>query len=106
MVGLPRQKYFLHLKGEPALPMSAPTVPDPSTTAKRSEAELLEVFRRDIASVSMVPGATAADLIARFEATVVDRATIPPAPPKKAARKGRRPSAGSRICCYGNLGLP
>lgn len=94
MVGLPRQKYFLHVKGEPALPMRAPTVPDPSATAKRSEAELLEVFRREIASVSMVPAATAADLIARFEATVVDHATIPPPPPKKAAPKGAAPVRG------------
>ncbi|MCG3195112.1 MAG: hypothetical protein DIJKHBIC_04382 [Thermoanaerobaculia bacterium] len=94
MVGLPRQKYFLHVKGEPALPMRAPTVPDPSASAKRSEAELLEVFRREIASVSMVPAATAADLIARFEATVVDRATIPPPPPKKAAPKGAAPVRG------------
>ncbi len=94
MVGLPRQKYFLHVKGEPALPMRAPTVPDPSAAAKRSEAELLEVFRREIASVSMVPAATAADLIARFEATVVDHATIPPPPPKKAAPKGAAPVRG------------
>lgn len=94
MVGLPRQKYFLHVKGEPALPMRAPTVPDPSDIAKRSEAELLEVFRREIASVSMVPAATAADLIARFEATVVDHATIPPPPPKKAAPKGAAPIRG------------
>ncbi|KAA0255640.1 hypothetical protein FBQ97_06620 [Acidobacteria bacterium ACD] len=94
MVGLPRQKYFLHVKGEPALPMRAPTVPDPSDIAKRSEAELLEVFRREIASVSMVSAATAADLIARFEATVVDRATIPPPPPKKAAPKGAAPVRG------------
>jgi hypothetical protein len=40
MVGLPRQKYFLRVKGEPALPMRAPTVPDPSAAAKRAEAEL------------------------------------------------------------------
>ncbi len=94
MVGLPRQKYFLHVKGEPALPMRAPTVPDPSAAARRSEAELLEVFRREIASVSMVPAATAADLIARFEATVVDHATILPPPPKKAAPKGAAPVRG------------
>ncbi|MCL4808514.1 MAG: hypothetical protein KJ062_12115, partial [Thermoanaerobaculia bacterium] len=94
MVGLPSRKYFLHVKGEPALPMRAPTVNDPSDMAKRSEAELLEVFRREIASVSMVPAATAADLIARFEADVVDRATIPPAPPKKAAPKGAAPVRG------------
>ncbi|MCK6681010.1 MAG: hypothetical protein L6R30_01160 [Thermoanaerobaculia bacterium] len=94
MVGLPSRKYFLHVKGEPALPMRAPTVNDPSDTAKRSEAELLEVFRREIASVSMVPAATAADLIARFEAEVVDRATIPPPPPKKAAPKGAAPVRG------------
>jgi hypothetical protein len=74
--------------------MRAPTVPDPSTAARRSEAELLEVFRREIASVSMVPAATAADLIARFEATVVDHASIPPAPPKKAAPKGAAPVRG------------
>ncbi len=94
MVGLPSRKYFLHVKGEPALPMRAPTVNDPSDMAKRSEAELLEVFRREIASVSMVPAKTAADLIARFEADVVDRATIPPAPPKKAAPKGAAPVRG------------
>ncbi|MHB1046984.1 MAG: type IV secretory system conjugative DNA transfer family protein [Thermoanaerobaculia bacterium] len=94
MVGLPSRKYFLHVKGEPALPMRAPTVNDPSDMAKRSEAELLEVFRREIASVSMVPAKTAADLIARFEAEVVDRATIPPAPPKKAAPKGAAPVRG------------
>ena len=94
MVGLPSRKYFLHVKGEPALPMRAPTVNDPSDMAKRSEAELLEVFRREIASVSMVPAATAADLIARFEADVVDRATIPPAPLKKAAPKGAAPVRG------------
>ena len=94
MVGLASRKYFLHVKGEPALPMRAPTVNDPSDMAKRSEAELLEVFRREIASVSMVPAATAADLIARFEAEVVDRATIPPAPPKKAPPKGAAPVRG------------
>ncbi len=94
MVGLPKQKYFLHVKGEPALPLKAPTIHDPAVLAKRSEAELLEVFRREIASHSMIPASTAADLIARFEAEVVDRATIPPAPAKKPAARPGAPVRG------------
>ncbi len=94
MVGLPKQRYFLYVKGEPALAMRAPTVADPHVTAKLTEAELLKVFRTEIASASMVPAATAADLIAQFEATVVDRATIPPPPAKKAPPKGAAPVRG------------
>ena len=74
--------------------MRAPTVADPHVTAKLTEAELLKVFRTEIASASMVPASTAADLIAQFEAAVVDRATIPPPPAKKAPPKGVAPVRG------------
>jgi hypothetical protein len=94
MVGLPRQRYFLHVKGEPAIPLRAPTVEDPATSSGRSETDLLAVFRREIASRSMVSAKVASDLIARFEADVVDRAAVPPSPPKKAAGKSPAPVRG------------
>ena len=94
MVGLPRQRYFLHVKGEPALPLRAPTVEDPSTSSGRSETDLLAVFRREIASRSMVSAKVASDVIARFEADVVDRAAVPPSPPKRPAGKGPAPARG------------
>jgi len=86
MESLARRRYYLLVKGEPALPLTAPTVADPAALAGRSEAELLEVFRREVASRSMVPARVAADLIARWEADVVDRAAVPPTPPKPKAR--------------------
>ncbi|MEO6324103.1 MAG: hypothetical protein ABIT01_07085 [Thermoanaerobaculia bacterium] len=88
---LARQRYYLLVKGEPALPVIAPTIPDIPTLCGISEAELLDVFRREVASRSMVPAKVAADLIARWEADVVDRAAVPPTPLKP---KAAPPAAG------------
>lgn len=87
MHGLPRQHYFLLVKGHPALPLRAMDVPDPRIAANRSAEELREVFRREIASRSLVPAAVAAERIARWEARVVAAGEVPPAPPLRSRRR-------------------
>ncbi len=72
MQGLARQHFYLLVKGFPALPLVAVAVDDPKDVAGRSSEELREIFAREIASRSRIPAATAADLIARWEAKVVD----------------------------------
>jgi hypothetical protein len=84
---LRRQNFYLYVKGHSAMPLLAPDVPDP---AIRSAAELRTIFRREIASRSIVPAKRAAELIAKWEAEVVDGNAVPPAP---AANK-RRPARG------------
>ena len=74
---LRRQHFYLYVKGHHALPLRAPDIADP---VLRSADELRTIFRREIASRSTVPARTAGDLIAKWEATVVDQATVPPAP--------------------------
>jgi hypothetical protein len=84
---LRRQHFYLYVKGQSALPLIAPDVPDP---AVRSAGELRTIFRREIASRSTVPAKKAAELIAKWEAEVVNGSAVPPAP---AANK-RRPARG------------
>ena len=83
---LRRQHFYLYVKGHSALPLRAPDVDDP---ALRSAAELRAVFRREIASRSTIAARTAADLIAKWEAEVVDQASVPPAPLQTNARSPR-----------------
>jgi hypothetical protein len=83
---LRRQHFYLYVKGHSALPLRAPDVGDP---ALRSAAELRAVFRREIASRSTIAARTAADLIAKWEAEVVDQASVLPAPPPTKARSPR-----------------
>jgi hypothetical protein len=73
---LRRQHFYLYVKGHRALPLRAPDVADP---VLRSADELRAIFRREIASRSTMPARTAGDLIARWEANVVDQAAVPPA---------------------------
>ena len=84
VAGMPRQHYLLLVKGEPALPLRAPDVADPSVTAGVSDDELLDIFNREIAVKSMLPNATALKLIEQWEADVVEKASVPPAAAKKA----------------------
>lgn len=85
---LERQHFYLLVKGQPALPLRAADFDSPSDMAGESAAMLREVFRREIASRSMVPAKTAADLIAKWEAEVVDTAAParPSARPKHSAK--------------------
>ena len=84
---LERRNYYLLVKGQPALPVRAPEVLHPSEFAHETAEMLREVFRREIASRSMLPAATAADLIAKWEAEVVDGSGSSPARPRAVASK-------------------
>jgi hypothetical protein len=90
MHGLPRRHFYLLAKGEPALPLRAPEIEDPERQAQVPADELRDVFRREIASRSLVPAGTACELIAKWEASVVDQAVLPAPPPPR-----NRKSAGS-----------
>ncbi|MBV8546318.1 MAG: hypothetical protein JO093_13690 [Acidobacteria bacterium] len=79
MAGLARQRYLLLVKGEPALPLRAPDMPNAAHGVGASEEELTEIFNREIAAKSMIRTAVALDLIAKWESEVVDRAEAPPA---------------------------
>ncbi len=87
MAGLARQRYLLLVKGNPALPLRAPDVPKPGNALGVSEAQLLEVFNREIAAKSMLPTATAMNLIAEWEARVVEQGEARPSQAKSASRK-------------------
>jgi hypothetical protein len=84
---LRRQHFYLYVKGHRALPLRAPDVAD---SAIRSAAELRQIFRREIASRSTVDAKMAADLIAKWEAEVVEQAAVPP-PPHASKRKAASP---------------
>jgi hypothetical protein len=88
MAGMPRQHYMLLVKGEPALPLRAPDVVDPAKLASVSDDELVEIFTREIASKSMLPATTAMKLIEEWEADVVEKVSVPPAPAKAAKKAG------------------
>lgn len=76
MHGLPRQYFYLLVKGHPALPLRAMLTVDPQNAAQATSEELREVFAAEIARSSRVSAATAAELIAKWEAAVVDEASI------------------------------
>lgn len=82
--GLPRQHYYLLVKGQPALPLRAPDLLDPEESAHSSATQLREVFRREIASQSMVSAKAAGRLIEEWESRVVDQSEVPPATAPKA----------------------
>jgi hypothetical protein len=86
---LRRQHFYLYVKGHSALPLRATDVADP---AIRSAAELRGIFRREIAARSTVNSKTAADLIAKWEAEVIDGGAAPPAP--TAAKRKRQSARG------------
>ena len=52
-------------------------MPTPANGAGVSEEELTDIFNREIASKSMIGTTVALDLIAKWEAEVVDRAEAP-----------------------------
>lgn len=87
MAGMARQHYMLLVKGEPALPLRAPDVADPASTAGVPDDVLLDVFSREIAAKSVLPTTKAMELIAEWEANVVEKASVPPAPAPKGAGK-------------------
>lgn len=76
MSGLPRQQFFFLAKGHPALPLRAVDVADPAEDAGESAEALRDVFRREIASRSLIPAKVAAERIARWEAAVLEREEI------------------------------
>lgn len=82
MAGMARQHYMLLVKGEPALPLRAPDVIDPAALAGVPEDELVSIFTREIASKSMLPTKNAMELIEEWEADVVEKAAVAPAPAK------------------------
>lgn len=75
--GLRRQHFYLLVKGQPALPLRALDLRDPEDVAGRSTSELRDIFRREIASKSMVSAKIAGRLIEEWEARVVDQAEVP-----------------------------
>lgn len=79
---LERRHYYLLVKGQPALAVLAPEVVDPSEFAHETAEMLRDVFRREIASRSQLPASTAGELIARWEAEVVDSHRSTPARPR------------------------
>ena len=87
MAGLARQRYLLLVKGNPVLPLRAPDVPKPGNALGVSENQLLDVFNREIAAKSMLPTGTAMQLIAEWEARVVEQGEARPAATKSASRK-------------------
>jgi hypothetical protein len=86
MASMARQHYMLLVKGEPALPLRAPDVHDPSKVAGVSDEELVEVFNREIAAKSMLPTSVAMELIAKWEAEVVEKASVAPPPSAKKSK--------------------
>lgn len=76
--GLRRQHFYLLVKGQPALPLRAPDLPDPEASAGETASKLREVFRREIASQSMVSAKVASRLIQEWESRVVDQSEVPP----------------------------
>ncbi|HKO55677.1 MAG TPA: hypothetical protein VJ276_07335 [Thermoanaerobaculia bacterium] len=84
MASLPRQHFCFLAKGHPALFGRAPDVLDPAVETGRCEAELLEIFDREIAPHSMIPITLAQRLIAEWENEVVTQQQVavnPAAPP-------------------------
>lgn len=85
--GLERQHFYLLSKGSVALPLRALDVPEPAALVPNGTPEQLRaVFRREIASRSMIASKVAADLIAAWEAEVVAQAQPPRAEAPKAPR--------------------
>jgi hypothetical protein len=87
MASMARQHYMLLVKGEPVLPLRAPDVADPAEGAGVSDDELVDIFNRQIAAKSMLRTTTAMKLIEEWEADVVEKAVIPPAPATTATKK-------------------
>lgn len=86
MQALPRQHYQLLVKGQAALPVRAPTVPDPASVAGvEDEEELIEIFAREFTPRSMIAVDHAAKLIAEWERDVVDHGDVPEAPARSPA---------------------
>lgn len=84
------QHFYLYVKGHNAVRLRAPDVGDPSGSAD----ELRAIFRREIASRSMIPAATAAELIAKWEAEVVDGSS---ADTSKPPHERRRPASSRGV---------
>ena len=88
MHGLARQHFYFLAKGSVALPLRAPDVDDPVALARGAGTAMLrEVFRREIASRSMISSRVAAEHIAAWEAQVVDQAQPRPARGSSRAQK-------------------
>lgn len=75
--GMPERHFYFLQKGKTALPL---VTDDVEIHSDERKAELRELFDREIASRSTIPAATAAELIAAFEAEVVDGGAVPNAP--------------------------
>jgi hypothetical protein len=85
--GLRRQHFYLLVKGHPALPLKAVDLPDPDQIGRRSASDLRDIFRREIASKSMVSAKVAGRLIEEWESSVVDQAEVPPSKANNAKPK-------------------
>jgi hypothetical protein len=77
MQTLARQEFYFHLKGSPAVRIRTTDVPDAvALVPGRSEVQLLEIFRREIASTSMVRIPEAEAHLEQWEAEVLDRGEV------------------------------
>lgn len=82
--GLPEREFFFYAKGHPVLRCRSLDLADPASEVGRSNEELEDVFDREIGSRSTITLAKAEELIAAWEAEVLDRREAPPAPEPKA----------------------
>lgn len=81
-LNLPRQTYYFHFKGEAAVRVKTTDVHAPAALVPgMSEDALVELFRREIASTSMVPITATEEQLAAWEAEVLDRGEVAPPPP-------------------------
>lgn len=83
MERLPARHFFLWVKGEDLLRCQSLDVPVPSVEFGRSAEELTEVFDREIGSRSTITLEKAEELIAEFEADVLGKQDVVPAPDPK-----------------------
>jgi hypothetical protein len=71
MQALPRQHFYLFVKGHPAMRCRTPDIVHPTVSTRRSKDELLEIFDSKIAPTSMITFEHAARLIAQWERDIV-----------------------------------
>ncbi len=76
--GLPDRHFYFLQKGRPAVALKTDDV---APVSAERQAELLDLFDRKIAVKSTISAAVAAEIIAEFEAEVVDQGAIPPGSP-------------------------
>jgi hypothetical protein len=89
-LNLPRQTFYFHFKGEAVVRVETANVLAPSGLVSGvNEDALLDLFRREIASTSMVSIAAAEAQLAAWEADVLDHGAIAPVTGQPTATRTR-----------------